>query len=150
MNHTHWMRQALELARLAAKAGEVPVGALLVLDGRQVGAGRNGTIETRDPTAHAEIRALRDASLALGNHRLPGTTLYVTVEPCTMCAGALVHARVAHLVYGALEPKAGAVVSTLRALDNPALNHRVEVTGGVLAAECGDLMTAFFRERRRC
>ena len=144
------MREALELAKCAASQGEVPVGALVVdpVDNALLGRGRNRVIEDNDPTAHAEIVALRDAGAARGNYRLPGATLYVTVEPCTMCAGALVHARIERLVFGAPEPKAGAVVSRARVLDNPAHNHRVAVRGGVMAAECGALMRAFFEARR--
>lgn len=144
------MGYALELAKCAASQGEVPVGAVVVdpADNALLGRGRNRVIEDSDPTAHAEIVALRDAGARRGNYRLPGATLYVTVEPCTMCAGALVHARIERLVFGAPEPKAGAVVSRARVLDNPAHNHRVAVSGGVMAAECGALMRAFFAERR--
>jgi tRNA(adenine34) deaminase len=144
-----FMTRALELARLAALAGEVPVGAVLVdAQGAVLGAARNACIGAHDPTAHAEIGAIRHAATAAGNYRLPGSTLYVTVEPCTMCAGALVHARVGRLVFGAREPKAGAVVSTARVLDNPALNHRIDVAGGVCEDEAVALMQEFFRMRR--
>ena len=147
-----WMRQALALAEHAARRGEVPVGAVLVRDGGNgdelVGQGSNRVIGSSDPTAHAEINALRDAAVRLGNYRLPGTTLYVTLEPCLMCAGALVHARVKRLVFGAREPRTGVVVSHARALESPAHNHRVEVSEGVLAEECASLMQRFFRERR--
>ena len=146
------MRQALALAEHAARRGEVPVGAVLVRDGGSgdelVGQGSNRVIGSSDPTAHAEINALRDAAARLGNYRLPGTTLYVTLEPCLMCAGALVHARVKRLVFGAREPRTGVVVSHARALESPAHNHRVEVSEGVLAEECASLMQRFFRERR--
>lgn len=144
------MGYALELAKCAASQGEVPVGAVVVdpADNALLGRGRNRVIEDNDPTAHAEIVALRDAGTRRGNYRLPGATLYVTVEPCTMCAGALVHARIERLVFGAPEPKAGAVESRARVLDNPAHNHRVAVSGGVMAAECGALMRAFFEARR--
>ena len=144
------MGEALELAKCAASQGEVPVGAVVVdpADNALLGRGRNRVIEDNDPTAHAEIVALRDAGTRRGNYRLPGATLYVTVEPCTMCAGALVHARIERLVIGAPEPKAGAVESRARVLDNPAHNHRVAVSGGVMAAECGALMRAFFEARR--
>jgi len=142
------MRRALELAQTAAELGEVPVGAVLVLDGRAIGEGFNRPISNRDPTAHAEIVALRAAALALDNYRLTGATLYVTVEPCTMCAGALVHARIGRLVFGAPEPRAGAVVTTSQVLDNPGHNHRVDTTGGVLAAESGALLRTFFAARR--
>jgi tRNA(adenine34) deaminase len=144
----HWMRRALTLAQAGAAAGEVPVGAVVVLDGCVIGEGYNRPIGDRDPTAHAEIVALRAAALAVGNYRLTGATLYVTVEPCTMCAGSLVHARVARLVYGAAEPRSGAVATTARVLDNPGHNHRVEVTGGVLAEACGAVIRAFFAARR--
>ena len=143
-----WMREALVEARLAGGRGEVPVGAVVVLDGAVVGRGGNQPIHATDPTAHAEVVALRDAARTAGNYRLTGAALYVTVEPCLMCAGALVHARIGRLVFGAAEPKAGAVRSVMRALDHPALNHRVEVAGGVLEAECTALMRAFFAERR--
>ena len=143
-----WMHRALVLAGEAAAAGEVPVGAVLVRDGEVLGEGRNGPIGRCDPTAHAEILALRQAAERVGNYRLAGSTLYVTVEPCTMCAGALVHARVARLVFGAAEPRAGAVVSSARVLDNPHLNHRVAVCGGVLADDCAALLRGFFVQRR--
>ena len=142
------MRKAMELAKEAATRNEVPIGALLVSDGQVIGKGWNRMITAGDPTAHAEIVALRNAAAKLGNYRLPGATLYVTVEPCTMCAGALVHARIERLVFGAREPRAGAVRSSARVLDNPGLNHRVEVVEGVLAGECGELMTRFFQGRR--
>ena len=143
-----WMALALEQAALAAEAGEVPVGAVLVKDGELVAAGFNQPIGRCDPTAHAEIVALRAAAQTLNNYRLPDTTLYVTIEPCAMCAGALVHARIRRLVFGAAEPRAGAVASSLQLLAGEQLNHRVEVEGGVLGDECGALMKAFFRNRR--
>ncbi len=146
--NTEFMRAALDQARQALDAGEVPIGAVVVLDERIVGIGFNQPIRRVDPTAHAEVIALRDAAQAVGNYRLTGATLYVTVEPCLMCVGALVHARIATLVYGAAEPKAGAIQSTLRALEHPALNHRVEVVGGVLENECRELIQTFFRSRR--
>jgi tRNA(adenine34) deaminase len=142
------MRAALEEARKAAAAGEVPVGAVVVLDGYVVGAGYNQPIGACDPTAHAEVVALRAAAQAVGNYRLTGSTLYVTVEPCMMCVGAMVHARVALVVYGATEPKAGAVVSAQRAHEAPGLNHRLAVRGGVCEDECRALMQGFFKERR--
>lgn len=142
------MHAAYEQARLALEAGEVPVGAVVVHDQRIVGAGFNRPIGAGDPTAHAEVRALRDAARALGNYRLPGADLYVTIEPCLMCAGALVHARLATVVFGAPEPRAGAVRSAMRALDHPSFNHRVAVVGGVLEDECRALMQSFFRQRR--
>ena len=146
--HERWMRAALDQARQALEADEVPVGAVVVHDGRVAGAGFNQPVRANDPTAHAEMVALRSAARALGNYRLTGATLYVTVEPCLMCAGALVHARIETLVYGAAEPRSGAVQSIAQALDNPALNHRVSATGGVLEAECRELMQAFFKRRR--
>lgn len=142
------MREALALARASGEAGEVPVGAVVVLDGQVIGRGRNQPITAHDPTAHAEVLALRDAAARVGNYRLPGATLYVTLEPCLMCVGALMHARVATVVYGALEPKAGAMESTQRAHEHSALNHRITVVSGVLAAESRDLLQSFFKERR--
>lgn len=142
------MRLALEQAALGAQAGEVPVGAVLVRNGELVAAGFNQPIGLCDPTAHAEVVALRAAAQALNNYRLPDTTLYVTIEPCAMCAGALVHARVRRLVFGAVEPRAGAVVSSLQLLAGEQLNHRIEVEGGVLGDECSAIMKAFFRDRR--
>ena len=143
-----FMGLALDEADRAAAAGEVPVGAVIVLDGRVIARAHNAPIAQRDPTAHAEIVALRAAARELGNYRLPGVTLYCTVEPCAMCCGAAVHARVARLVYGAPDPKAGAVESLFRLLDDVRLNHRVEVTAGVRAAECGSRLSEFFRTRR--
>jgi len=142
------MRAALEQAARARDAGEVPVGAVIVLDGAVIGEGFNQPIGSHDPTAHAEIVAIRRAAARLGNYRLTGATLYVTIEPCQMCVGAMIHARIARLVYGAPEPKAGAIESAMRAHEHPSLNHRLEVTGGVLAEESRALMQAFFRERR--
>jgi tRNA(adenine34) deaminase len=142
------MRLALAEARRAADAGEVPVGAVVVLDDAVIGTGHNQPISAQDPTAHAEVVALRAAAKATGNYRLTGATLYVTVEPCLMCVGAMVHARVAELVFGAPEPKAGAVMSTQRAHEHAALNHRLVVTGGVLADECSTVMKEFFGARR--
>jgi tRNA(adenine34) deaminase len=146
--HGPFMRLALAEASQAAAVGEVPVGAVVVLDGEVIGRGHNRPIATADPTAHAEVAALRDAARRMGNYRLTGATLYATVEPCVMCAGACVHARLAELVFGALDDKAGAVVSHARVLDEPAWNHRVRVTGGILAAEAGEVMQTFFRTRR--
>jgi tRNA(adenine34) deaminase len=143
-----WMQAALVLAREAAQHDEVPVGAVVVRDNQIVGRGFNRPIGRHDPTAHAEIMALRDAASVLGNYRLPGCTLVVTVEPCTMCAGALVHARIEQLIFGTREPRAGAVCSSARVLDNPGLNHKVVVVEGVLEKECKALMSAFFQERR--
>ena len=143
-----WMLAALVLARQAAQHDEVPVGAVVVRDNQIVGRGFNQPIGRHDPTAHAEIMALRDAAQTLGNYRLPGCTLVVTVEPCTMCAGALVHARIERLIFGAKEPKAGAVCSSARVLDNLGLNHKVTVIEGVLEKECKALMSGFFQGRR--
>jgi len=143
------MARALELASQAASKDEVPVGAVVVLNGKEIGAGFNAPISGCDPTAHAEIRALRDAAARVGNYRLAGATLYVTLEPCTMCVGAIVHSRISRLVYGAAEPKAGAVESARRTLEEPHLNWRVEVTGGVMAEACGQAISEFFSRRRR-
>jgi tRNA(adenine34) deaminase len=143
-----FMWQALHEARAVAQAGEVPVGAVLVSDGRAVASAGNQTIRDCDPTAHAEIVVLRTAAKMLGNYRLAGTTLYVTVEPCAMCAGAMVQARIDRLVYGCDDPKGGAVRSCLEVLSHPKLNHRVEVTPGVLADECSAAIQAFFAARR--
>jgi tRNA(adenine34) deaminase len=148
-DHERWMRVALEQAALAGAAGEVPVGAVVVVEDEVIGAGCNACIGSHDPTAHAEIVALRQAACNVANYRLPGATLYVTVEPCTMCAGAAVHARLGEVVYGATEPKSGAVISTSTVLDNTALNHRVNVVGGVLAEESAQILRAFFAKRRR-
>ncbi|MBW0146508.1 tRNA adenosine(34) deaminase TadA [Marinobacter arenosus] len=143
-----WMARALELAAQAASAGEVPVGAVVVLDGKEVGAGFNAPITGCDPTAHAEIRALRDAAARVGNYRLSGAVLYVTLEPCTMCVGAIVHSRVSRLVYGAPEPKAGAVESARRTLEEPHLNWDVSVVSGVLQQRCSEMISGFFSARR--
>jgi tRNA(adenine34) deaminase len=146
--HDTFMRAALDEALLALEAGEVPVGAVVVADGRIVGRGFNQPISANDPTAHAEIVAMRAAARTLGNYRLVGTTIYVTIEPCLMCVGAMVHARVGTLVFGAPEPKAGAVVSSCRAHELQALNHRIEVVGGVLEDECRGVIQEFFKTRR--
>ena len=143
-----WMQRALTLARAAEAAGEVPVGAVLVGEGKVLGEGRNGPIGACDPTAHAEVLALRAAALAAGNYRLPGSTLYVTLEPCSMCAGAIVHARVARVVYAAADPRSGAAGSVFELLRSPALNHRCEVAGGLCADSAGALLRAFFARRR--
>lgn len=148
-NDAAWMERALEQARLAQQAGEVPVGAVVIKDEEIVGSGYNRNLLDNDPTAHAEIIALRQAASRLGNHRLTGCVLFCTVEPCAMCAGALIHARVARLVYGAADPKAGAAGSVLEVVNHPRLNHRMEVTSGVLAEQCSELLTAFFAERRK-
>jgi tRNA(adenine34) deaminase len=144
-----WMQLALDQARLAEQAGEVPVGAIVVSEGKIVGAGHNKNLFQNDPTAHAEIVALRQAAEALGNHRLTGCVLFCTIEPCAMCAGAMVHARIARLVYGANDPKAGAAGSVLEVINHPGLNHRMEVTPGVLSEECSQLLKNFFAPRRR-
>ena len=143
-----FMGAALELAREARERGEVPVGAVLVIDGEIMGRGFNQPVSRNDPTAHAEIVALRQAGREAGNYRLPGSTMYVTIEPCQMCVGAMVHARVARVVYGTPEPKAGAIESAMRAHEHPALNHRLEVTGRVLENECREVIQGFFQERR--
>ena len=143
-----WMRHALTLAQRAAEAGEVPVGAAIVNGGVVIGQGWNQPIGAHDPSAHAEMVALREAARCIKNYRLPETTLYVTLEPCVMCAGAIIHARVQRLVFGAWDPKAGAVSSVYDVVANPRLNHRVEWTGGVLEDECGLLLREFFRARR--
>jgi tRNA(adenine34) deaminase len=144
-----WMELALEQARLAAMAGEVPVGALVIKDGEIIGRGHNRNLLENDPTAHAEIVALREAAAKIANHRLNGCTLVVTIEPCPMCAGALVHARIARLVYGASDPKAGAAGSALQVLNHPLLNHRMEVRAGVLSEKCSEILQQFFREKRQ-
>lgn len=150
--HAHadarWMRQALELARRAAAAGEVPVGAVLVLGDEVVGEGWNQPVSGHDPTAHAEMLALREAGRRLGNYRLPDTTLYVTLEPCAMCAGAMIHARVARVVYAATDPKTGAAGSVFDTLVDERHNHRIAVQGGVMAGEAAGQLRDFFRARR--
>ena len=146
--HERFMRLALTEAAAAQAGGEVPVGAVIVLGGRVVGVGGNRPIGAMDPTAHAEIVAMRAAAASLGNYRLTGATLYVTVEPCLMCVGAMVHARVGLVVFGAAEPRGGALVSAVRAHETPGLNHRLEVLGGVLEDDARTLMQQFFRDRR--
>lgn len=143
-----WMSRAIDLARKAASSGEVPVGAVLVADGVQLAEGWNQPIERHDPSAHAEIMALRAAGETRGNYRLPGTTLYVTLEPCAMCAAALIHARIERLVFGATDPKAGAVHSVYDLIAVPRLNHAIAWRGGVLGDECAELLRDFFRQRR--
>jgi len=142
------MQEALRAAQRALEAGEVPVGAVVVCDGRIAGRGWNRNLTDSDPTAHAEIVALRQAGAAVGNHRLGDCELFATIEPCPMCAGALVHARLKRLVYGADDPKAGAVHSVLEVLNHPGLNHHMEVRAGVLAGRCAELLQSFFRRRR--
>ena len=144
----HYMQLALTLALEAAIAGEVPVGAIVVKDGVVIGRGGNSPIDTHDPTAHAEIAALRDAAKNLGNYRLVGCSLYVTLEPCAMCTGAIQHARIARLVYGANDPKTGACGSVVNLMAEPKLNHHTEVISGVLAEECGAVLSEFFKQRR--
>lgn len=144
----HWMTEALRLAGEAARMGEVPVGAVVVCDGRIVGRGCNAPIGRRDPTAHAEIQAMREAAKALGNYRLVGSSIYVTLEPCAMCAGAIMHARLARVVFGARDPKTGACGSVVDLFAERKLNHHTTVRGGVLEADCRGLLSAFFRSRR--
>jgi tRNA(adenine34) deaminase len=143
-----FMHRALEEARLGARAGEVPVGAVVVLEGRELASAHNRTITDTDPSAHAEIVALRRAASIVGNHRLLGATLYVTIEPCAMCTGAMIQARIARLVFGADDPKGGAVRSCFALLSSPQVNHSVEITAGVLAEECAVVLQTFFAERR--
>ena len=149
VNDEEFMRAALELAREAQRAGELPVGAVVAAEGRVIGRGRNSPIARTDPTAHAEILALREAAAAIGNYRLEGATVYVTLEPCAMCAGALVEARVRRLVFGARHLRFGGVRSKFRIADSELLNHRLEVVEGLLAVDCLDLLQEFFRDRRR-
>jgi tRNA(adenine34) deaminase len=149
VSHDDYMRAALDQARLGLKAGEVPIGAVLVAGDRIVACAFNQPITSNDPTAHAEVLVLREAGRVLGNYRLTEATMYVTVEPCLMCVGAMVHARVRELVYGATEPKAGALISAVRALEYPGLNHRFAVTGGVLEEDCRAIIQEFFRQKRR-
>jgi len=145
-----WMEEALRCAQRALEAGEVPVGAVVVRSGQIVGRGWNRNITDSDPTAHAEVIALREAGATMGNHRLEGCELFVTIEPCAMCAGALVHSRIARLVYGAADSKAGAVDSALQVINHPRLNHRMEVRNGILAGRSAELLQMFFRQRRAC
>jgi tRNA(adenine34) deaminase len=143
-----WMEEALRAAQRALEAGEVPVGAVVVCSGKIIARGWNRNLTDSDPTAHAEIVALREAGAIIGNHRLGDCDLFATIEPCAMCAGALVHARLKRLVYGADDPKAGAVGSVLQVLNHPQLNHKMEVRGGVLAGRCAELLQSFFKNRR--
>jgi len=147
-NDTHYMNKALQQAEIAAKNGEVPVGALLVLENDREFASQNSPIASNDASAHAEMQVIRAACTATDNYRLTGSTLYVTLEPCAMCAGAIIHARVKRIVYGAADLKTGAVESLYKLLSDPRLNHQPEVTGGILADECGTLLKEFFRRRR--
>ncbi|WP_029148531.1 tRNA adenosine(34) deaminase TadA [Methylophilus sp. 5] len=148
MQDQDFMRMAIALAAEAAALGEVPVGALVVKDGSVIGKGRNAPISLSDPTAHAEIQAMREAAQALGNYRLVDCTLYVTLEPCAMCSGAIQHARIARLVYGASDPKTGCCGSVVNLMAEQKLNHHCEVSNGILAEECGALLSDFFRQRR--
>jgi tRNA(adenine34) deaminase len=143
-----WMEEALRAAQRALEDGEVPVGAVVVCDGKIIARGWNRNLTDADPTAHAEIVALREAGAAVGNHRLAECDLFATIEPCPMCAGALVHARIKRLVYGADDPKAGAVQSVMQVLNHPQLNHKIEVRNGVLAGRCAELLQTFFKKRR--
>jgi tRNA(adenine34) deaminase len=143
-----WMQRALSLAKIAAEANEVPVGAVLVLEEDHIAEGFNCPISTHDPSAHAEMVALRKGAEKMGNYRLVNTTLYVTLEPCMMCAGAMVHARIKRLIYGAADPKTGAIQSKAHLLDQPFLNHRIAYAGGLLAEECGQLLSQFFQAKR--
>jgi tRNA(adenine34) deaminase len=143
-----WMAEAIALARAAGVRGEVPVGAIVVREGAIIGRGGNAPIAGNDPTAHAEIAALREAARGLGNYRLPGCELYVTIEPCAMCAGAIMHARIGRVVFGASDPKTGCCGSVIDLFAEPRLNHHATVTGGVAARECGELLSRFFDERR--
>ena len=148
VRHKQWMEEALEQARIARAKNEVPVGAVLLIENEVVGRGHNGPIESCDPTAHAEIRALREACLKQKNYRLPGSTLYVTLEPCLMCAGALLHARVAEVVFGAREPVGGAAGSIMNVLESGWLNHRAKVTAGIGAEESSEMLQEFFERLR--
>lgn len=147
-DHEKWMRRALALADRAENEGEVPIGAVVVRDGELLGEGWNQTIAFQDPTAHAEIVAIRDATRALGNYRLPGATVYVTLEPCTMCAGTMIHARIEQVIFAATEPKAGVACSTCSLFDEPRYNHVVRWQGGVLADESSERLKSFFQARR--
>jgi tRNA(adenine34) deaminase len=149
MTDEHYLRAAIDEALAAERDGEVPVGAVVVFEGAIVGRGNNRVLRDSDPTAHAEIVAMRAAGRALGNYRLEGCALYVTLEPCAMCAGAILHARIKRLVYAAADPKAGACGSVLSVMNHPQLNHKAEVNAGLLAEECGAMLTNFFRARRQ-
>jgi tRNA(adenine34) deaminase len=148
MQDDDYMRMAIALAEEAASLGEVPVGAIVVKNGEVIGRGRNAPISLNDPTAHAEIQAIREAALCLGNYRLIDCTLYVTLEPCAMCSGAIQHARISRLVYGASDPKTGCCGSVINLMAEQKLNHHCEVVGGLMAEECGALLSSFFRQRR--
>ncbi len=144
-----WMELALAQARLAAAAGEVPVGAVVIRNGQVIGSGQNRNLRDHDPAAHAEIVALREAAVRLRNHRLGDCVMFATIEPCAMCAGAMIHARLARLVYGAADPKAGAAGSVLQVLNHPRLNHHMEVCAGVLSEKCSELLRSFFEQKRK-
>lgn len=144
----YWMQEALKQAQLAAESGEVPVGALIIFEGKKLASAYNQPISLKDPCAHAEILAIRQAAQQLSNYRLVNTTLYVTLEPCAMCVGAITHARIKRIVFGATDPKSGACGSALSILNSPFLNHKVEVTSNVLGQECGNMLQAFFKARR--
>lgn len=149
MQDKDWLNHALQLANVAAKQGEVPVGAVLVKEARLIAEGWNQPIGLHDPSAHAEMIALRQGAKHLQNYRLTGCTLYVTLEPCAMCAGAMIHARIERLVFGAYDPKAGAISSIFKIADTSALNHRIAWQGGIMADQCGELLQNFFKERRK-
>jgi tRNA(adenine34) deaminase len=149
MTDQEYMTLALELARQGGTVGEVPVGAIIIRDGEIIGRGYNAPISLHDPSAHAEIRAMRDAAQQIGNYRLVGCTMYVTLEPCAMCSGAIQHARLARVVYGAADPKTGACGSVIDLMAEKRLNHHTEISGGVMAEECGRILSAFFAERRK-
>lgn len=149
MNDEHWMRQAIELAKKAENLGEVPVGSVIIKDDRMIAQGWNHPIDANDPSSHAEIEALRAAGSRLSNYRLPGTTLYVTLEPCVMCVGAMIHARVSRVVFGASDPKTGALGGAFNLLETVKPNHVFEVSSGVLEEECGSLLKMFFKARRK-
>jgi len=149
MQEERYLQLAIEQARLAMEAGEVPVGAVIVFNGEVIASGQNYVLRSLDPTAHAEIVALREAAQHLNNYRLTGCELYTTLEPCAMCAGAMIHSRISRLVYAAADPKAGAAGSVLEVVNHPQLNHQMQITSGILAEECGELLRAFFRERRQ-
>lgn len=148
MNHEQYMQIAIELAKKAASHGEVPVGAIVVKDGNIIGRGSNAPISLSDPSAHAEMLAIREAAITLGNYRLIDCILYVTLEPCAMCAGVIQHARLSNLIYGASDPKTGACGSVINLMAEPRLNHHTEVIGGVLPVECGQILSNFFKQRR--
>lgn len=148
VDNNNWMQQALVLARKAEQEGEVPVGAVLIQDNKILGQGWNRPVASHDPSAHAEIQAIRAAGKALGNYRLPGSTLFVTLEPCTMCAGAIIHARIKRLVFGAYDPRTGAIVSVAQILDQDHHNHKTDFQGGIMESECSQILKDFFAAKR--